>query len=127
MLLNVRPDSPVPIYEQIVSQVVFAVAAGDLIEGDLVPSVRDLAQQLIVNPNTVLRAFQELERLGILESKRGLGMALTARAREVCSDRRREIVRLRVREALREAASAGLSTDEVHDMVDREWQSLVGS
>ena len=53
MRLNVRPDSPVPIYEQIVAQVVFAVAAGDLPVGELIPSVRDLSQQLIVNEPAV--------------------------------------------------------------------------
>ena len=74
MLLSVRPDSPVPIYEQIAAQVVFGVAAGDPPPGDLVPSVRDLAQRLLVNPNTVARAYQDLERLGVLESKRGRGM-----------------------------------------------------
>src|SRR4051794_41199874 len=93
MVLSVRPDSPVPIYEQIAAQVVFGVAAGDPPPGDLVPSVRDLAQRLLVNPNTVARAYQDLERLGVLESKRGLGMEVTAGAPALCDARRREIVR----------------------------------
>ena len=71
MRIIVRPDSPVPIYEQIVAQVVFAIAAGDLPPGELIPSVRDLAHQLLVNANTVARAFQELERLGAVETRRG--------------------------------------------------------
>jgi GntR family transcriptional regulator len=126
MRLRLRPDSPVPIYEQIVAQVVFAVAAGDLPAGELVPSVRDLAGQLLVNPNTVARAVQELERLGVLESRRGLGMAVTADGPKRCRDRRREIVRDRVRDALREAASAGLGADDVHRIVDDEWPHLAG-
>src|SRR3954453_5951156 len=80
MLLAVRPDSPVPIYEQIAAQVVFGVAAGDPPPGELVPSVRDLAQRLLVNPNTVARAYQDLERMGVLEGRRGRGMEATAEA-----------------------------------------------
>jgi GntR family transcriptional regulator len=121
MSIRVRPESPVPIYEQIVSQVVFAVAAGDLAPGDLVPSVRDLAAELVINPNTVARAYQELERLGVVESRRGLGMAVTAEAPKRCRDRRKESVRERIRDAVREAVAAGLSTDDVQRLVATEW------
>jgi GntR family transcriptional regulator len=126
MRLRLRPDSDVPIYEQIVSQMVFAVAAGDVPPGELVPSVRDLAQQLLVNPNTVARAFQELEREGVLEARRGLGMAVTPDAPKLCRNRRQAIVRDRLHEALREAASAGLSPAEVHELVDAEWPGAAG-
>jgi GntR family transcriptional regulator len=121
MSIRVRPESPVPIYEQIVSQVVFAVAGGDLGPGDLVPSVRDLAAELVINPNTVARAYQELERLGVVETRRGLGMAVTAEAPKRCRDRRKESVRERIREAVREAVAAGLSSDDVQKLVATEW------
>ena len=124
MPLSVRPDSPVPIYEQIVSQVVFAVAAGDVRAGEEIDSVRELAQKLVVNPNTVARAFQELERLGVVEARRGMNMVVAADGPKKCRERRKEIVRGRVREALREAASAGLSADDVHGIVDDEWPHL---
>jgi GntR family transcriptional regulator len=124
MRIVVRPDSPVPIYEQIVSQVVFAIAAGDIRVGEDIPSVRELAHQLVVNPNTVARAYQELERLGVLESRRGLNMVVSADGPRLCRDRRKEIVRGRVREALREAAAAGLDADDVHQIVDAEWPQL---
>jgi GntR family transcriptional regulator len=124
MLLTVRPDSPVPIYEQIAAQVVFGVAAGDPPPGELVPSVRDLAQRLLVNPNTVARAYQDLERLGVLETKRGRGMEVTAKAPALCDARRREIIRERVRDAVREAAASGLTADDVHALVEDEWSKL---
>jgi DNA-binding transcriptional regulator YhcF (GntR family) len=101
MFIQVRPDSPVPIYEQIAAQVIFGVAGGDPPPGDLVPSVRDLAQQLLVNPNTVARAYQDLERMGVLESRRGRGMQVTDGAPDLCDARRREMVRDRIRDALR--------------------------
>lgn len=124
MLVQVQPDSPVPIYEQIAIQVVFGVAAGDPPPGELVPSVRDLAQRLLVNPNTVARAYQDLERLGILESKRGRGMEVTAKAPELCDVRRREIIRSRLRETVRQAASGGLTAEDVHELVEDEWLRL---
>ncbi len=124
MTIRVRPESPVPIYEQIIGQIVFAVAASDLAPGEMVPSVRDLAAELVVNPNTVVRAYQELERAGILETKRGLGMEITAEGPKRCRERRRALVLLRLREALREAASAGLSAVDVCKMVEDEWPRL---
>ena len=122
----VRPDSPVPIYEQIAAQVVFGVAAGDPPPGELVPSVRELAQRLLVNPNTVARAYQDLERLGVLETKRGRGMEVTAKAPALCAARRREIIRERVRDALREAVASGLTADDVRALVEDEWVKLNG-
>jgi GntR family transcriptional regulator len=121
MLFTVRPDSTVPIYEQIAAQVVFGVAAGDPPPGELVPSVRDLAQRLVVNPNTVARAYQDLERLGILETKRGRGMEVTADAPALCDARRREIIRTRLRDAVREAAAGALTEEEVIGLVEDEW------
>ena len=121
MTIRVRPDSADPIYEQIAGQVVFAVASGDLAPGDLIPSVRDLSVRLTVNPNTVARAFQELERLGVIEARRGLGMAVTPDAPQLCRNRRRELIRDRVRETVRAAASAGLQAADVHKLIDDEW------
>ena len=124
MRIVLRPESPVSLFEQIVSQVVFAVANGDLEAGEMLPSVRDLAHKLIVNPNTVTRAYQDLERLGIVEARRGVGMALTTDALKLCRDRRKELIRGTLRDALREASTAGLDADDVHKIVDQEWPKL---
>ena len=121
MLTRVSPDSAVPIYEQILAQVVFAVAAGDLTAGEAVPSVRELALRLLVNANTVSRAYQELERLGVVEARRGVGMFVTDGGPKVCRERRKVLVRDRVRETVREATAAGLSLDELRHLVDDEW------
>ena len=120
MLLQIHPDSPVPIYEQIVNQVVFAVASGALEPGTMIPSVRELGPQLLVHPNTVARAFQELERLQVLSARRGRGMEVTAEAPAVCRAQRQEIVRGRIREALREAVSSALSPEEISGLVAEE-------
>jgi GntR family transcriptional regulator len=119
-------DGPVPIYEQIVAQVVYHVAAGGLEPGLLIPSVRELAERLRVHPNTVARAFQELERDGILVARRGRGMELTAEAPALCRARRQELVRQRVRAALREAVRSALSPEQIRHLVDEELARVNG-
>ena len=120
LLLDIQPDSPVPIYEQIVAQVTFAIASGALEPGAMIPSVRDLAGRLLVHPNTVARAFQELERRGVVAAKRGRGMEVTPEAPLACQAQRREIVRGRIRDALRQAASSALTPEEIRKLVDEE-------
>src|SRR4029077_8723208 len=120
MLLDVQPDSPVPIYEQIVAQIIFVVAGGGVEVGALIPSVRELAQRLLVHPNTVARAFQELERRGVVSARRGRGMEVTAEATAACLNMRLEIIRGRVREALREAAFSALPHEEIRQLVEQE-------
>lgn len=120
MFFTIHPDSPVPIYEQIVAQVTFRIASGGVEPGALIPSVRDLAAKLLVHPNTVARAFQELERQGIVTAKRGRGMEVTLAARRVCQELRHDILRSRIRELLREAASSALPANEIRQLVREE-------
>jgi GntR family transcriptional regulator len=126
MLFDVRADSPVPIYEQIVSQVIFGVASGAVAAGELIPSVRELAVRLTVHPNTVARAFQELEREGVLAAKRGRGMEVTAEAVDLCRERRRAIVRERIRDALRAAVSSALDPETIRKLVEEELHRANG-
>jgi GntR family transcriptional regulator len=121
MAIRVETTSTVPIYEQIADQIVFAVATADLQPGDPVPSVRDLSVQLTVNPNTVVRAYQELERMGVIEPVRGRGMFITSDAAKTCRDRRKELIRDTVKATVREAVSAGLTADDLHALIDAEW------
>ena len=120
MWFDIHPDSPIPIFEQIVSQVIFHIASGGLGVGALIPSVRDLGMRLTVHPNTVAKAFQELERLGVLTARRGRGMEVTADAPKISQAQRRNRVGTRIREALREAVSSGLSAEEVRQLVEDE-------
>lgn len=126
MLITIHPDGPVPIYEQIVAQVIYGVASGSLEAGSFIPSVRDLAEQLLIHPNTVARAFQELERAGVVTPRRGRGMEVTAEAPAACRARRQELVRERIRQALREAKSSVLSPDEIRKLVEEELALVNG-
>lgn len=77
--LNVDDRSPVPVYAQLCEQVLAAVARGDLRRGEQLPSVRDVSAALALNPNTVNRAYAELERDGVVETRRGRGTFVAAR------------------------------------------------
>ena len=120
MLFHVDTKSDVAIYEQIVNQVVFGIASGTLAVGELIPSVRDLGVRLGIHPNTVAKAYQELERSGYIEARRGRGMEVTPDAPTMCRRRRQVIVRDRLRDALREAVSSALDESEVRDLVEQE-------
>ncbi len=118
MRWRIRTDSDQPIYEQIVAQVVYAVAEGTLAAGELIPSVRDLAEKLLVNPNTVARAYQELERQGFVAARRGMGMEVAPTAPEQCRLKRRELAGKHLQSALDEVLGSGMALDDVKSLVD---------
>lgn len=121
MLLQLNTSDDRPIYAQIVDQVKFAVAGGLLRPGDLVPSVRELSKQLLINPNTVARAYRELQGEQLLEPVRGTGLQVTERAPSHCQSERREIVRNRLRRAIDEARRSELASDEIEAIWREEW------
>ncbi|HEY2824528.1 MAG TPA: GntR family transcriptional regulator, partial [Gemmatimonadales bacterium] len=84
MFDNIDPRSPTPIYDQIAGRVKVAVASGELRPGEALPSVRQLAARIRVNPATVVQAYRELETQGFVEMRQGAGTYV----REVASDRR---------------------------------------
>ncbi|MFO0889143.1 MAG: ATP-binding cassette domain-containing protein [Isosphaeraceae bacterium] len=103
ILLDLNAGDSRPIYGQIADRVKFAVAAGVLRPGELVPSVRELSKQLVVNPNTVARAYRELQSEGLIEPVRGTGLQVAEGAAERCRASRSDFVRARLRAALDEA------------------------
>ncbi len=118
--------SSTPLYEQIVAQVIFAIASEGLKPGDLIPSVRELAQRILVHPNTVARSFQELERRGVVAARRGVGMEVTAEAPRICRDQRQEIVRAQIRDALHAAVASALPADAIRRLVEEELNHVNG-
>jgi DNA-binding transcriptional regulator YhcF (GntR family) len=120
-LLDLNSGDERPIYGQIADRVKFAVAGGVLRAGDLVPSVRELSKQLVVNPNTVARAYRDLQVEGLLESVRGMGLEVAEGAAERCRAARREIVRLRLRRAIEEARQSKMDSSEIEAILREEW------
>lgn len=116
----IDPRSPTPLYDQIAARIRVAVAAGELAPGQALPSVRQLAARLRVNPATVVQAYRQLASEGFVETRHGAGTFI----REVDTSRRtRErashATRL-VRSLLAEAARLGLDTSDIVDAVERE-------
>ena len=85
MFLHIDPAGDLPIYEQIVRQVKFAIAAGALAPDDMVASVRELAREVAVNPNTVIRAYRQLQDEAILLARRGTGLVVAPGAPELAA------------------------------------------
>jgi GntR family transcriptional regulator len=124
MFFDVNPSNGVPIYEQVVRQVVYAVAADALRAGDLVPSVRELARELAINPNTVSRAYRQLQDDGVLESVRGTGLAVAAGAMGRCRDARVKLLRVRLQQLLVEARQSRLDAGEFRGLVEAELAGM---
>ncbi|WP_152053769.1 GntR family transcriptional regulator [Tautonia marina] len=122
LLLGLIPGDDRAIYAQIADRVRFAVASGALRPGELVPSVRELAKQLVVNPNTVARAYRELQAEGLLDAVRGTGLSVTAEAPERCQASRRAYVRDRLRAAIDEARRSGLEPSEIERILHDQWR-----
>ena len=112
------------IYAQVVRQVKFAVAGGVLKAGELVPSVRELARELAINPNTVARAYRELQTDGVLQSVRGTGLAVTDGAAEQCRGERINLIRQRLQQVLVEAKQSRLDRDKLRKLVESELAAI---
>jgi GntR family transcriptional regulator len=119
---HVAPTSGVPIYRQIIDQVKAQVATGRLTDGDFLPSVRQVAADLTVNPMTVSKAYSLLERDGRIELVRGQGMRVIGRpVRERRGSDRNEVVRI-VRRLVRRAKAAGLSAEELCALISAAFE-----
>lgn len=118
MFFNVNASNGVPVYEQISRQIAFAIASGGIDSGQLIPSVRNLSRELAVNPNTVARAYRQLQDQGVLESVRGEGLAVVKGAAAKCRSSRKKIMSDRILAVLLEARQSQLSDDEIQSMVD---------
>jgi|DewCreStandDraft_4_1066084.scaffolds.fasta_scaffold60237_3 GntR family transcriptional regulator len=114
-VLNHR--SRVPIYAQLVAAVRQAVARGEMKPGDQLPTVRQLAVDLRINPNTVARAYQEMERAGMIVTRQGRGTFVAAQPPPAPAAENRDRIEQLVREAVGEAAALGCPPDEFARLV----------
>lgn len=124
MQIRVFPGGSAAIYRQIADQIRRSVAAGELAVGDPLPSVRQLAKELVVNPNTVAKAYAELVRDGVLETQAGRG-AFVAKRRSVFSqgERMRRLDQA-LDTAISEAITLDFSSDEILDRMRRKLEKL---
>lgn len=113
MQLSIDAKSGVPFYRQIIEQVKFAIARGDLRPGDRLPTVRQLAVDLAINLNTVVRAYREMEIEGVLNTQQGSGTFVSDRKPEIDQLERQRMLDQIITELLARAFDYGLTFDEV--------------
>lgn len=119
MLSSIDITSTVAVYVQIENQIQFAIASGQLKPGDQLPSVRELSERLGVNPNTVAKSYRDLEVMGLLYTRRGMGVFINKGIESKCRDDVRKRIAFRMHEVIAEAKAAGMSTKEINDIVER--------
>ncbi|MBN2023684.1 MAG: GntR family transcriptional regulator [Pirellulales bacterium] len=113
-----------PIYEQIVRQVKFAVAGRIVKSGEMIPSVREVARALAINPNTVAKAYRQLQLDGVLEPVRGEGLQVAPGAVEPCVRDRLALIRARLRQVLGEARRSHLDARAIGELVQGELDAI---
>jgi GntR family transcriptional regulator len=118
--LDVNTRSGVPIYVQLVQQITHALEIGILHTGDQLPTVRQLASELTIAPNTIVKAYDELAKLGLIESRQGVGTLVTANMQDVLHQHQRAALLEHLSALVRDAAHLGISEQEVRDHFKRE-------
>ena len=117
-IFRLNQSSGIPLYVQLMEQIKHAVETGALREGDQLPTIRKLAEDLVMNPNTVVRAYRELEHEGVLELKHGCGAFI----REAAAGRARLIRKAQtvVQSAIERLMALGLTEDELRRAFENE-------
>ncbi len=126
MLLHVNASLGLPIYLQVESQVKHAIASGVLREGEALPSVRKLAADLSINPNTIARAYQNLEREGVVRTVPGGGTFVASKGPGLLKSEKIRRLRPLARQLAVEAAQLRLAPEDVLDLLEEEVGELRG-
>ena len=127
MQIHVSPADGVPIYLQIVNQVKYLISSGNLAAGEELPPIRTLAEQLLVNPNTVARAYRELELSGAVIKKRTTGTYVSDGVSPLARRERLKIVKTRVDALLAEARQMNIPIDEVIELLRQRDRAMAES
>lgn len=118
-MIKVDTSSFIPIYEQIKKEFKKEIFRGDLKPNDPLPSIRDLATELLINPNTVARAYRELEMEGVIYTRKGKGCYVSADSTQMMATERRSILIQGLDELIEEAEKFGLDRAEIKKLFDK--------
>ena len=124
MNLNLQTKSSVPIYEQIKNQIKENIIAGELKEGEPLPSIRNLARDLKISVITTKRAYEELEKEGLIYSVAGKGFYVDNPDTGYLVEKKVQGLEERLEDVLKQCMEAQLTKEEVKDMVDILWEDL---
>ncbi|MEZ6033640.1 MAG: GntR family transcriptional regulator [Planctomycetaceae bacterium] len=127
MQIHISTHDKVPIYLQVVNQIRYLVAAGRLAAGDELPPIRVLAEQLVVNPNTIARAYRELEQAGIVEKRRTAGTYVTEQGSPLARRERLKILTERIDQLLAEALQMDVKLEDVIKLINQRSTALNAS
>ncbi len=127
MFENIDIDSSVPVYVQIENHVQFAIASGRMKPGDQLPSIRELSEGLNVNPNTVAKAYRDLEIMGLVYTRRGMGVYVNKGAEAKCRQRCHERIVGQIHEVVAEAKAAGMTSIEVKELAKKCYATDAGA
>ena len=122
--IHISASDGVPIYQQIVNQVKYLIASGRLAPGEELPPIRVLAERLLVNPNTVARAYRELESAGVVEKRRTAGTYVSDTGSPLARRERLKIIAERVDALLAEARQLGIGVDELVELIAKRDQAM---
>ena len=122
--ISISTGSAVPIYRQIVDQVCRAVATGKIEAGDQIPSVRALAEELVLNPNTVARAYADLIREGVLEAQKGKGVFVAERRVVYTKAERLRRLDASLEAFVNEGVRLGFVAEELREALERKLRQL---
>jgi GntR family transcriptional regulator len=123
MLLHISSDG-VPIYQQIFDQIQYRIMSGQLRVGDELPTIRGLAEELRVNPNTVARAYRELEHDGLVEKRRTTGTFVAELPPRQTAAQRRRIVGPLIDKLIIQSRQLGIAPDELHELIRKRDDQL---
>jgi GntR family transcriptional regulator len=126
MLFRPNPASGVPIYLQLMEQVKHAVETGALRPGEQLPGIRPLAEELVINPNTVAKAYRELEHDGIIELRQGAGAFVSATSGARGRAEKFRGARTIVAAAVKQLRARGVTEEEIRRLIDAELAGLSG-
>jgi GntR family transcriptional regulator len=124
MYLKIDPSSGVPIYLQIIEGVKLSIAAGVLKPDDQLPSVRQLAQDVRVNPNTVAKAYNEMERDGIIQTRRGEGTFVSSDNKDLAENQRSVILQRQIEELVETATRFNISRREIVQRIEERYRKF---
>ncbi len=124
MLLRIDPAASAPLFEQLVQGVKEAVAAGQLTAGDKLPSVRELARELAINPNTVARAYERLEAEDVILRRQGAGCFVKEQRSSLTARERKRRLAAAMRRVVTDAFHTGASADEISAALEAELDRL---
>ncbi len=124
MQIRISQDDGTPIYQQLINQIKLLVASGRLAADEQLPAVRKLAETLLINPNTVARAYRELESAGVVISKRGSGVFVSSAGSPLSRREKNRLLNERIDALLTEAVQLGFAIESVDSLVRQRSQQF---